>query len=202
MEYDPMKALLLTLGMIGFLSITTQLFRHAYLTCVAPKSSVLEKYDDKTDKDNTASLSIEELTKQYDDVRAQIKVLNAGKTEQDKAKANIWEEPFKSEDKLRAAIQMWESRNREMMELHFFWWCGALCIVLGLIGFWKGNRWLAVALLATGFVEMIYWTSPPIRIFGSGPEFEQLVTWKLIYTTATLVLFLMGWVYLNRVTKA
>jgi hypothetical protein len=196
-----MKPLLVTLGLLGLLMASTQLLRHISVAWMPPTASALDKFDERTDKDSTASLSIEELTKQYDDVRRKIKVEDAGKTEEERNQVNIWKEPYKTENRLRSAIQTWENRSREIAEVHFFWWCGFVCVGLGVIGFAKGNRWLAVAALATGFVEMLYWTSPAVRLLGGVLEFEGLLMWKLIYTAATLALLLGLWVYLDRLTK-
>jgi hypothetical protein len=196
-----MKPLLVTLGLLGLLIATTQFLRHVCVALMPPTASFLDKFDDRPDKDNMASPSFEELTKQYEDVRAKIKILDAGKTEDERNKVNIWEEPYKTENKLRSAIQTSESRSREIADVHFFWWCGFGCAALGVGGFAKGNRWLAVAALTTGFVEMLYWTSPAVRLLGGVLEFERLLVWKLIYTTATLGLLLGLWVYVDRLAK-
>jgi hypothetical protein len=44
-----------------------------------------------------------------------------------------------------------------------------LCLILGLGCFLFANRWLGIAVLAVGFVEMIYWTSPS-GIMAGGPN--------------------------------
>jgi len=189
-----MKPLLVTLGTIGVLITTSQLLRHTSVVLMPPTASVLDKFDDKPDKDNVPTLSIEELTKQYEDVRGKVKVLDAGKTEDEHNKVDIWTEPYKTENKLRTAIQTWENRNRDVAEVHFFWWCGFLFVVFGSIGF-------AVALLTTGVVQMLYGTCPAIRFLGGVPEFERLVMWKLVYSSFTFFVLFFLWAYLDRITK-
>jgi hypothetical protein len=196
-----MKPLLVTLGLLGLLIATTQFLRHVCFVLMPPTASALDKFDDQPDKDSVASLGIEELLKKYEDVRREIKVKDAGKNEEERNKVNIWEEPYKTENKLRSAIQTWENRGREVAEVHFFWWCGLFGVAIGSIGVLFGNRWFAVALLTTGFVQMLYGTSPSIRFFGGVLEFERLLMWKLIYSAATLGLLLGLWIYLDRLTK-
>ena len=196
-----MKPLLVTLGMLGLLIATTQLLRHLCVVWMPPTASLIDPFDDRTDKDVFASLGISELTKQYDEVRRKIKVVEAGKPADERGKINIWEEPYKTEDKLRSAIQTWEVRNREMVELHFFWWCGLMITAAGGAIFLQGSRWLAVAALATGFVEMLYGASPSVRFLGGTMEFERLLMWKLIYTAATLALLIGLWFGLERMTR-
>ena len=44
----------------------------------------------------------------------------------------------------------------------------------------------------------LYWDDDAPEL--SDPEFDRLVTWKLVYTTATLMLLVGVWVYLARLT--
>ena len=196
-----MKPLLVTLGLLGLLIATTQFLRHVCFVLMPPTASVLDKFDDQPDKDSVATLGIEELLKKYEDVRREIKGKDAGKSEEERNKVNIWEEPYKSENKLRSAIQTWENRGREVAEVHFFWWCGLFGVAIGSIGVVRGNRWFAIALLTTGLVQMLYGTSPSIRFFGGVLEFERLLMWKLVYSSWTLFVLVFLWFYLDRVTK-
>lgn len=194
-----MKALLVTLGMLGLLYLSSQFLRHLYVKWIAPTASVLDKYEDQTDKGIAASESLESLLQQYDEAYRKVKEWEKDKTEEERVKASSWEEPHKSADKLKQAIKTWEGRTQEIAELHFFWWCGLVCIALGLGCFVWGNQWLGVAAMAVGFAEMIYWTSPPF--LGRGGEFQRLLFWKLIYTTVSLVLFLGLWGYFVRTRR-
>jgi len=99
---------------------------------------------------------------QYDEIRRQMK----GLPEQDRTKVNIWEKPFKTEDRLRNAILAWESRNRDIMELHFFWWIGFICVIIESSALF-GQSLVRGRAPATGFVEMIFWTTPTLRFFGA-----------------------------------
>jgi hypothetical protein len=188
----------MTLGMLGLLGLSTQFLRHLYVRWIAPRTSVLDKYQEKTEKDIAASQSLDELLKQYDEAHRKVKKWEESKTQEERAKAGTWDEPHRSAEKLKEAITAWESRSREISELHFFWWCGLGCVGLGLVAFSCGGRWLGVAGITIGFAEMIYWTSP--IFFGSGAEFERLLTWKLIYTGASLALLLCLWGYFVRRT--
>jgi len=159
---------------------------------VVPRASVLDKYQDNTERKIADSATIEELEAQYQEARKKVQESEEGKSEKEKDQLR-WDKFHQSEEKLRQAIQAWESRSREIGELHFFWWCGLLCLLLGLICFARGSKWFAVALMTIGFVEMIYWTSPTFRVFGGGTEFERLLIWKLVYTSVSLIVLLGAW---------
>ena len=193
-----MKAFLVTTGMLALLGLSTQFLRHLYVGWIAPTTSVLDKYQDKTDQDIEASQSLDELLQQYDEARSKYKEWEQGKSREQIAKEGHWEESYKSMEKVKRAIDAWENRLREIAELHFFWWCGLTCVALGLVCLLRANPWLGVGALVVGFVEMIYWTSPTFRWFGGGGEFERLLFWKLVYTAASLVLLLGLWTFFVR----
>lgn len=196
-----MKSLLITLGTLAMLSISTQLFRHIYVFAIAPTTSVLDKYDSETEKEIASSDSIEELVLKYEAVKRRF---DENKKKWEELEDNIqlkresaeWsklQEANRTRDQISRAIGDWEARMREITEIHFFWWCGLTCTVLGLASFIWANRWLGITFMAIGFVEMIYWTSPTFRMLGGGLEFERLLMWKLIYTGVTFVLLLIMW---------
>ena len=193
-----MKAFLVTLGMIGLLHRRRPQFVRLplYVALLAPTGSILDQRDDKADRE-LAALSIDELTKRYEETGRKGKFAEAGKSD------DLWDpskEPDRSRDRLRRAIETWEMQSRDLMELHYFWWAGLLCAALGVAGF-RIHRWLAAALLVTGFVVMLYWTSYPIRLLGGTPEFDRLATWKLVYSALTLVLLIGAWLYLERAIR-
>lgn len=187
--------------MLALLGLSTQLLRHLYVGWLAPTTSVLDKYKDKTEQDIGASQSLEELIQQYDETQNKAKEWEKDKTPEQIAKEAYWAEPHKATGKVKEAIDAWENRRREISELHFFWWCGVLCVALGMIILVRANQWLGVGTIVVGFVEMIYWTSPAFRWFGGGGEFERLLFWKLVYTATSLALLFGLWAYFARRTR-
>src|ERR1700722_12148374 len=133
-----MKALLVTLGIILLLGFSTQLLRHLYVMWISPTTSVLDEYKDKTEKEFTASESLDELLKQYDEAYRKNKEWEVGKTPEEIAKRSL--EQRQSMDNLKQAIEAWETRSQDISELQFFWWCGVCCGVLGIICFGRVNQ--------------------------------------------------------------
>jgi hypothetical protein len=197
-----MKAFLVTAGLLFLLGLSTQLLRHVYVAWLEPRTSALDKYKDKTEKEIIASESVDDLLKQYDEAQAKHKEWEGDKTPAQKAKEGYWQESYKSKEELKKAIDAWESRSREISELHFFWWCGVCCVVLGLVSFVRTNQWLGLGAILVGFVEMLYWSSPTFRFLGGGVEFERLLVWKMAYTGLSLILLLGLWIYFARRTSS
>lgn len=196
-----MRALLVTLGILALSALSSQLFRHIYVRSVAPTTTVLEKYKDKTEKDIDTSQSLDELVRQYEAAYNKQKewekqnkwdqVTDEGPSDLHRAKAREWAELNRPVAKLERAIREWEERSQEVLQLHFFWLCGAGCAIVGLLCL-LCSRWFAVALLALGFAEMIYWTSPSFFRSG-GVEFERLLFWKVTYTAIALAFLILMW---------
>lgn len=208
-----MKPLLLTLGILCLLTGTSQLLRHVYVAWMPPTVSVIDNFDEPDRKDPLAGLNMDELVKRYEDARKKTRLRETGKTPEERdelwkpnrpgerGKVNPWEELDATEDRLRAAIQTAEARNRELSETHFFWWAGLVIAAIGLGLFVQWNRWLGVALVTTGLVEMLYATSPNMRVFGSAPEFDRLLIWKLAYSIGTLVVLIGLWLGMPRLLR-
>lgn len=49
-----------------------------------------------------------------------------------------------------------------------------------------------MALIISGFVEMIWWTSPTVGFWGSPVEFDRLLNNKLWFTAITIVLLIVA----------
>ena len=196
-----MKSLLITLGMLGLLAVSTQLFRHVYYGWIVRTDSFLDAYKEKEEKEVAKLKTIEELTAKFDETHKKLKELE--KTQKEWRKGKTDEEIRKmpedlgvgglvmSDRELTEAISAWERRSEEIRQLHFFWWCGLACLCVGLGSFFWANRWFGIAGMAIGIVEMIYWTSP--AFMGGGLEYERLLFWKLVYTGAALFILLVLW---------
>ncbi|MGC4006002.1 MAG: hypothetical protein QM811_23930 [Pirellulales bacterium] len=105
-------------------------------------------------------------------------------------------EPWKRDQELQRAITVWEEHADKIYELHCFWWAGFVCCVIGALCWRGGWCWLGTAFAVTGWLEMMWWTSP---VFGGrSEEFEQLLTWKVIYDAGALMLLLLAWTVVAR----
>jgi hypothetical protein len=196
-----MRATLAILGMLALLIVAGQLLRHVYIRWVEPRDSVLDAYREKTEQDIAASKSVAELAALYAEAKRKVdeeeaKPRAADDREQDYER--FQREPYKSRQLLEGAISERESHRRQLWELHFFWLCGLLFVLLGMAAYFQLNRWFGITLLVLGYLEMIWVTVPSFRTFGAAQEFDRLLTAKVIYSAATLVLVLIVWRYVAR----
>jgi len=197
-----MKALpiiLVALGIYALFHVTVQSIRHAFILWVDPRGSALAKYE-QTEQEIVAAKSLEELVAHYEAAREKVKQWEQGKSDKEKQEASSYyslQEPYKSQEKLRKAVQTWESQHREIYQLHFYWWCGLVILLAGLAGCVWVNRWLGVAWLIVAFAEMIWWTSPSFNVLSAQEEFDRLVRWKFIYSMSILALLLALWYWLG-----
>lgn len=190
-----MRTFQIILLIVSFNLVTTQFLRHAYVKWFEPGTSTLEKYSDETEKGISAARTLEELDALYAKAHQQVK--EAERTAGDRPRNEFEKkekEPYKSEQELKQAIQTWESHEKEIHRLHFFWLAGAGCFFLGLGCYAFVNRWIGLATVIVGIGEMIWWTSPSFRVLGAQAEFDRLLTHKLLFTAMTWALVIGAWV--------
>ncbi len=193
-----MKTFRAILAMMALLVVAGQTFRHVYVKWIEPRDSVLLRFRDPAEQDIAASKSLGELLALYEDARKKVQAADKERAVNQSGESGFdyerhEREPYRSEDQLRRAIEQWEDHNQQIHELHYFWWCGCLCALLGFTVERRLNPWLGLSALVLGFLEMIWATSPAFRTFGAEVEFDRLLTLKTVYSSATLVMLLAGW---------
>jgi len=196
-----MRVLQIVLCIIGLIILSTQTFRHVYVKWVQSYDSVLDSYDDKVIKEIKESDNLEELLSQYDVAYKKVK-----EYENDPINPEIkWrerddKEPYKSEIKLKKAIERWEYHEKQIQKLRFYWLCGLLSVCTGFIVYMKVDQWLGMIGLITGFSEMTFWTFPVVfGYFGSKYEFHNLLNNKIFFSVLTWILLLIVWFLLYKV---
>jgi hypothetical protein len=194
-----MKGLQTTLFVIAFVVIGTQSFRHVYVKWIEPRSSVLDAYRSTVDTAIASAGSLEELTAIYARAHDLVKQYEskAGNPEiprHERAET----EPYASEMRLQAEIENWEAQTRSIFQLRFFWSLGVLSVCLGIWCHTRWNAWLGMAAIISGFSEMAYWTSPLSRSFGAMPEFERLLSNKLVLSLITWGILVTLWLLVDK----
>ena len=196
-----MKKFQAIVGMLAVVLVSAQTFRHVYVRWIEPRESVLIRFE-PTKQDIAASKSLDELVVLYEAALEKVKEKDAepiSKTEDLRHEyLRHQQEPYKSEEQLKQAILEWESHRQKLVELHFFWWAGLGSIVLGALAYWKSRQWLGVSAFVLGYLEMIWVTCPSFASFGYPVEFDRLLTFKVVYSVATLVLVLTAWFGVER----
>jgi hypothetical protein len=201
-----MKVLQVILGMVALILVAFQTYRHAYLLWIVPRESVLSKYD-KTEQKIIAAKGLDELVSLYEKAREQEE-----KEQKTSAPAPAPVEEIKTPDglvtrmsphkdtpaeQLKKAIETWEDHDKQLHQVHFFWWTGLFTLISGFLGYYLINRWLGMTGIIAAFCEMIWWTSPSLRLREANIEFDRLLLIKFIYAAATYALVLMAWCLLG-----
>jgi hypothetical protein len=194
-----MKALQTTLFVVTALILSTQTVRHLYVRYLEPTGSVLDKYQPPVTADIKKAGSLDELAKLYDEAHTKVEAADAEPKDPATVSARkSEEEPYKSERLLREAIQDWESKSKEVFELRYFWMSGVAFLIVGFICYWKRLTWLGLTLAIAAFAEMIWATSPSFRGTPQS-EFARLLTNKIVFSLASLILLLItGYVVRRR----
>lgn len=189
-----MRRLQITLFVIALFILTTQTFRHVYVKWIEPTTSVLDQFDDQTEQDIAAAKSLDELVTLYAEADRKVKEEELKTKDAEELRPReIDREPYKSEWKLRQAIETWESHSKKIFELQFFWACGAGSLIVGIFCYRFVNRWIGITGVIAGFAEMMWWTCPQFRAFGSGVEFDRLLTQKIIFSLVSWCLLVSIW---------
>jgi hypothetical protein len=186
------NALQKTLAIVALLVLVSQTVRHAYLLWLEPRNSVLDKYDRPLKDEIAGAASLDELLGRYDQAHAAAEAarkdaVQNGNKNPDFELAQTG--PYKNERALHEAITQWEARSHEIYALRFYWLVGLALSALGMIAYILRRRWFGLALLITGFSEIIYWTSPTF-LGVSTHEFDRLLAYKLALSVVSLALLL------------
>ena len=194
-----MKRLQITLFVIAFVILGTQSFRHLYVKWIEPRSSVLDSYREPVDTAIASTTSLDELVAIYEQEHSAVQEYESNPDNPIiPSRERGQTEPYESQWKIERAIRQWEGRTKGIFELRFFWVCGLLSILLGVLCHKKWNAWLGMAAIIAGFSEMAYWTSPLTRSFGGMPEFERLLTNKLLLSFVSWGLLVTLWLLADK----
>jgi len=183
-----LKILKRVLFIIAFVFLCVHSVRLTYQKWFEPRSSALDTYDEVVEIDIRKATSLEELLERYDAAHTKVE-----EYEVDDANPELdWgerreTEPYKSEQKLRAAIEDWETQSNQISKTRFYWLFGLAFLLVGLALHKWASPWVGIAALIVGFSEMIYWSSPSYFAAYS-PEFERLLNNKLFLAWTSLVL--------------
>ena len=199
-------------GLLAMIALSAQTLRHAYVLYVEPRGSVLDQYE-PTKIDIAGTTSLDELIKLYDEAYEKVKEANKEMEAQKAASSandvkfspsNPYDhgyrdnEPYKSETRIKAAIEEWESHNSQLHELHFFWAVGVIVSAIGAGIYLRVQRWAGLCICILGFLEMMWATYPAFAVGGSPVEFNRLLLFKLIYSTLSVLILVVGWVIASR----
>lgn len=206
-----MKPLKTTLLILTLVMLTVQAARHVYVRFIEPRTSVLDRFDEtKATEAIRSAASLSDLLAEFEPAKARTDQLDAELKEQldpEEPESHydierMWhtkhEDEYDRASELRRAIQDWEEKSKEILELRVFWGFGLILLAIGVAVYAKGMDWIGMALIISGFLEMIWCTSPSIGFFGSPVEFDRLLNHKLFFTAISIVLLIALW----RVDKA
>jgi len=194
-----LKSTVTVLFVLAMLISTTQTFRHVYVKWVEPHGSVLDQFKDGVESDIARAKSLEELVELYADAQKAVTAYEADTTNP-KIRINERQhtEPYKSEQKIRNEIEAREYDANQLFKLWFYWVCGLFSLGLGVLTFFKVNRWLGVSGMIIAFTEMLCWTSPLFHTRLLSQQFEYLLNYKLVFSFVTWGLIIILWLFIEK----
>jgi len=191
-----MRTLQKTLFIIALLTLLTQTIRHLYVRWVEPTSSVLDKYEEPVKEGIKKANSLDDLVKQYDEARkktpdAQSQIVDPMTISGRNSETEL----------LKTAIQEWEAKTKEIFEMRFFWGCGLILLLSGLLCYKRLYLWSGLTLITTGVAEMIWWTCPAFRWGGASREFDKLLTNKIVLSLMSIILLMFTSLLVERLNS-
>jgi hypothetical protein len=197
-----MRGLQTTMFVLLFLVVSTQTLRHVYVKWIEPTGSVLDKFHEPVKADIAASRDLDDLERLYAKAREAQETYEKDRELNDTEPArSTVRDAHREADELRGAILRLEEQERDLFQLRFYWACGLLGVLLGLLAYARLNPWVGVAGVIAGFVEMAVWTSPLWRSSGPQHRFDALLLTKLVLSAITFVLLLAVWLWSERIHR-
>ncbi len=193
-----MRSLQITLFILGMITIGTQTFRHVYIKWIEPTGSVLDEYREPVEEEIALSEDLDELLALYDEAHNRVQAAGTDVTQPENPFQRSMREPYRSEQRIRRAIEQWEAQSKRVFELYFYWMLGLASITGGLVAYTRINRWLGMVGIITGFTEMAWWTSPLLRTFGPQGQFERLLSAKLVLSLISAGLLVALWLLMEK----
>lgn len=166
-----------------------------------PKSvQLFETPGEAVDQD----VSTTELMTEYEALRSELLALN----EQYRAEGRSEDERFRlrqenAELYSRQQALSSELRQREMMseklrDTWVFYIAGLVLVMLGALLYARGARWLGVALVIPGLLEMTWWSAPTFSMGGAQLEYQALLLNKIVLTIIALAIVIGLWSRVRR----
>ena len=177
---------------------STQAFRHVYVKWVAPTGSVLDQFQTETESEIAKARTLEELLPLYAEAKEEIEDYESDPSNPaiERYERDVTE-PYKTEIELKREIEKREEQQRDVFQLFFYWLGGLASIIVGIVVYRRVNEWVGIAAVVTGFLEMIFWTSP-LNGYHPGDEFGLLLNSKLCLSVATLAFLVWLWLISSR----
>src|SRR5579872_5887568 len=139
-----MRKLQITLFLIAFSILTFQCVRDVYVKWFETHTSVLDKYRKKTEADLASSKDLNQLLVLYDAAHKRVEVYETTHPPANDPSAEYGREqtePYKSEASIKAAIKAWEDNARERRQVIFYWCCGVVSLIVGIILYRYLKNW-------------------------------------------------------------
>ncbi len=191
-----MRKLQITLFIFGMLILSTQTIRHLYVRVYYDIPSVLDKYEeDEIDLEIKHSASLDTLLLQFDKAYNDVIDFEKDKTKEElKNYSEYRDVPYTTKKKYKKAIVDWENKEEKIHELVVFWIFGLILIIIGIALYYKKYNWLGISLIISGFLEMIWWSSPSFSTGGFHVEFMKFLNIKLILSIISLIILVVLWI--------
>ena len=192
-----MRPTVIAMLIIAVSVLSIQTVRHAYLRWIQPKSSALEKYNPSFKNKIKDAESLEALDAEYAKIKKEVDKADTEVKDAGREANRFNKEPFKTERELKTAIQNWERRSSEIMQTRFFWCCGLILSVAGVLLFIK-SPWIGLSFIIAGVSQMIWWVSPSFRYNEASAEYQRMLENKFFLSLITFVFVIILWILFGK----
>jgi hypothetical protein len=196
-----MKALQITLFIIGNVLFFSQLGRNFHQIVWGVEKSVLDQFKPAQVNART-SQSLETLLADYSKADAETDALEKGKTTDEiELIRRDHKSLYERHNESLSEIQERERRSIELRDLWAYSGYGLLLIIFGGAALRIGQAWVGIALGLSGFTILEYWACPPL-FSGAYNEFQALLWSKTALTVLAIVLLYSAGAVLSKINRA
>lgn len=148
--------------------------------------------------------STDELMAEYEALRSELQALNEqyraeGRTEEDHFELRQENaERFSLQNALYSELRQRESMSEKLRDTWVFSIAGMVLVVLGVLLYARGARWLGMGLVIPGLLELMWWSAPTFSLGGAQLEYQSLLLNKIMLTVIALLIVIGLW---SRVRK-
>jgi hypothetical protein len=199
---NPVKGLQKTLFIILASILCLQGIRHvhSYLyrydqSDVPEAVQLFETPKDEVDKEASTA----ELMTEYEALRQELLALNEryrAEGRSDDERFELRQENAKlyaRQEALFSELRQRESMSEKLRDTWVFYVAGMVLVMLGAVLYARGVRWLGMALVVPGLLEMTWWSAPTFSMGGAQLEYQALLLNKIALTIIALAAVIGLW---------
>ena len=141
---------------------------------------------------------MDELREKVVSTNKKTREMEVGKTAKEIDKLKDEEQLYKDRRIFEAEYADRIDKSREVRNLWFYCGSAFALIMFGMALFHKKYDWIGLSLIISGYVEIIYWSSPSIFFGGANVEHTALLVNKIAITTIAIAMVITSFRFYNK----